>query len=364
MTIPETIDRPILMTGFPGFLATHLVETLAQHTEASLDLLVLASEFEQASRRLARLIEEYPSLQGRARLVRGDITREALGLSKADHERLRETVGVVWHLAAIYDLAVPRDVAFKVNVGGTRHVLDFCEACTNLERLNYVSTCYVSGDRRGTFREDELDLGQGFKNHYEETKFWAEVEVQRRASEIPTTIFRPGITVGDSRTGATEKFDGPYYVFGLLERLPEWLPIPNVGRGEAKVNIVPIDVLVAALAALGHEAGNEGQVFQLADPNPMRSRDIIERTLEHMGRNPAVGSVPESWVEKALANTQLESWTGVPQEALAYFNHPAHYDTRKATAALARHGIEFPHLSFYLPTLLDAFARRDEAPHS
>ncbi|RAL22836.1 3-beta hydroxysteroid dehydrogenase [Lujinxingia litoralis] len=352
-------DLPILMTGFPGFLASHLARELAGRGTAEFHLLVLPGERAAAQRRLTELSRDIPDLPQRVRLLTGDITRERLGLSPDAYRELCTTVGVVWHLAAIYDLAVPRDVAFEVNVGGTRQMLDFCEDCEDLARLNYVSTCYVSGDRTGTIREDELDVGQGFKNHYEETKFWAEVEVQRRSDTIPTTIFRPGITVGDSHTGATDKFDGPYYVFGLLERLPEWMPIPNVGRGDARVNIVPIDVLVESLAVLGHDPAHRGQVFHLADPHPMRAREIIRRTLEHMGRKAPAGSVPESWVQKALGNERLEDWIGVPREALDYFNHPANYDTSLAQKALAQHGIEFPHLSVYLPTLLDAFAQRD-----
>ena len=106
----------------------------------------------------------------------------------------------VWHLAAVYDLAVAPQVARRVNVDGTRNVLDFCREQPHLRRLQYVSTCYVSGRFEGEFTEDALDVGQAFRNHYEETKYEAELLVRKAMADgIPATIYRPGIVVGDSQ---------------------------------------------------------------------------------------------------------------------------------------------------------------------
>ena len=182
--------------------------------------------------------EDLPGLDGRCELLTGDISRTLLGLEPERYAELARTLAQVWHLAAIYDLAVPPDLAHRVNVVGTTNVLDLCEQCTGLQFMGYVSTCYVSGRRRGVILESELDCGQTFKNHYESTKFWAELEVQRR-TKVPSIIFRPGIVVGDSRTGITDKYDGPYFVLRLLQHLPAFLPVPNVGRGDAVVNIIP-----------------------------------------------------------------------------------------------------------------------------
>ena len=113
-------------------------------------------------------------------------------------------------LAAVYDLTVPEAVAQRVNVDGTARIIDFCWSREHLHRLQYVSTSYVSGNYDGEFTEDGLDEGQGFLNHYESTKYAAELLV-REAMEagLPATIYRPGIVVGDSRTGETQKYDGP-----------------------------------------------------------------------------------------------------------------------------------------------------------
>ena len=161
---------------------------------------------------------------------------EAVSRARALSTSLREA----WHLAAVYDLAVGRGVAQRVNVDGTRNLLEFMAAAPRFERLQYVSTAYVSGRTRGAFRETDLDVGQRFKNHYEETKFLAEVEVVR--SKLPATIYRPGVVVGDSQTGETAKFDGPYAVLRMMEKLPSPGLFPRVGIGMTAVTFVMLIV--------------------------------------------------------------------------------------------------------------------------
>src|ERR687896_2640040 len=197
----------VLLTGYPGFIGRRLADRLVDGG-ARVTALV--------ERRMAAAAREASG--GRVEVVEGDIAQRRLGLDGAEWDRLTAEVGHVFHLAAVYDLSVPLELAQRVNVDGTGNVLELCHACERLERLNYVSTAYVAGVRRGVVYEHELTLGQGFKNHYESTKFQAEVWVRSAMDEIPTTIYRPAIVVGDSRTGETQKFDGPYYLLRSISR--------------------------------------------------------------------------------------------------------------------------------------------------
>lgn len=355
------VDADALITGFPGFLATRLVEQLVQEQpEATLRLLVQQSFLAEAESRVEAIERRFPDFSGELVVFVGDITDDKLGVSDALYEELTASVGVVWHMAAIYNLSVPELQAYRVNVGGTNHVLDFCERCHDFQRLNYVSTCFVSGERKGTIFEDELDEGQSHHNHYESTKFWAEVEVQRRSRQLPTVIFRPSIVVGDSRTGQTDKYDGPYYLLKMLRRYPDWLPFPNIGTGEVLVNIVPVDFVVETMATLGLRPDCDGEVFHVADPNPMRARDIIELALRLMEKTRSLGSVPPRLVQAFLESEKMEEAIGVPREVVRYFNHDTRYDTARSQAALEDTDIWCPHLSTYLQVLLDYVDRHPE----
>jgi thioester reductase-like protein len=358
----DLVDGDILMTGFPGFIAGRLLEELfVYQTDVTVHLLVEPSRQADARQRLDELRDEHPEFEGDFELHPGDITDPKLGVPDETYQSLADSVEVVWHLAALYDLAVAEEPAYRVNVRGTVHVLDFCDACKNLRRFNYVSTCYVSGERNGKVYEDELDEGQGHNNHYESTKFWAEMEVQRRMDQVPTAIFRPGIVVGDSNTGETDKYDGPYYVFQLLDRLPDWVPMPNIGDGEAMVNLVPVDFVTEAMAFLGLKEDAAGTVYQLADPHPMRASDILAEAADCLGRAGTLGRVPARLVEGALRSQTVERLAGVPRQAISYFNRDAVYDASHTQRALKDTDIRCPHLSSYLPTLIAYYQAHPEA---
>ncbi|MCA9563662.1 MAG: SDR family oxidoreductase, partial [Myxococcales bacterium] len=271
-------------------------------------------------------------------------------------------VTTVWHIAAVYDLAVGELFAYRVNVVGTSKVLDFCEACANFERLNYVSTCYVAGERHGLVREDELDEGQGHKNHYESTKFWAELEVQRRRERIPTVIFRPLVVVGDSQTGEIPKYDGPYMLMRFISRLPQWVPPVFIGEGEAHFNIAPVDYVVGAMLAIAAKPDTDvvGEVFQLADPNPMRARDFLALVIRSMGRPEPKIALPKQVFDAILAVPQLRKLTGIPREGAVYFNHAVRFDVSNTLEALQDTDIRCPHPSTYMRTLLDYMYRNPE----
>lgn len=346
-------SKGVLVTGFPGFIAGRLVRRLAEERgDAEFFLLVEPRFCFVAKRACERLEAVVPSLVGRWHVVTGDVRRDGLGIDAESQAYLRPRVSEVWHLAAIYDLAVSQSIAYAVNVDGTDRVLDYCESLPEFDRLQYVSTCYVAGDRTGRIYEDELDHGQEFKNHYESTKFWAEARVRRRLDEVPATIYRPAIVVGDSTTGETVKGDGPYAVVQLLDRLPRWLPFVHVGRSDAPVNVVPVDFVVEAMVMLSSIDAAVGRTFALADPTPMRARDFLELTLEAMNRAPAVATVPAGAADRVLELERARDALGLSRESLAYFNHPASFDVSN-TARLLGDDLHCPRVDEYWPRLVD-----------
>jgi len=169
----------VFFTGFPGFLGSELLpRVLARSPEHRAVCLIQSKFVDQARSRLEHIEQSHPHLRGRIDLTVGDITESDLGLE--DYARIRDQTSEIFHLAAIYDLSVARDVAMRINVDGTRNVLDFAEGAPALRRLQYVSTCYVSGRHAGPFSEDDLYKGQSFNNYYEEAKYLAEIEVRAR----------------------------------------------------------------------------------------------------------------------------------------------------------------------------------------
>lgn len=351
------------MTGFPGFLGSALLpRLLARRDGVSALCLVQPHHVASAEERLREMEKEHPHTSGRIDLATGDITAAGLGLDSDLQPRLQE-VTEVWHLAAVYDLAVEEKIARAVNVEGTKQVLEFCRTRPGLERLQYVSTCYVSGQFDGMFGEDELDVGQDFRNHYETTKFDAEMLVREAMAEgMPATIYRPGIVVGDSVTGETQKFDGPYFLARFLQRQLIVAAVPAVGDvDKVKVSLVPCDFVIAAMDELSVQTDSIGQTFALTDPDPPTVREMVDTFAKHLGKRviwvPLPLGITRVVVEKVPG---LEWLLGLPAEALDYFASPTTYATSRTTAALAGTGVACPAFADYAPTLLDFMTTHPE----
>ncbi len=354
----------VLLTGFPGFLGSELVRRiLARSAKPSVLCLVQPKFMSLAKKRLAEIEAELAppirkgakaGLAGRLELVPGDITQKDLGLENL--ATLAREVTEIFHLAAVYDLSVKRESAMKINVLGTRNVLEFAARCAKLRRLQYVSTCYVSGRYAGIFREDDLVRGQEFNNFYEETKYLAEVEVRESMKAgLPASIYRPAVVTGDSRTGETQKYDGPYYVIRWLLKQPTVavLPVPGDPK-RTRINLVPRDFVIDAIAALSQAKSSAGKCYQLADPDPPTIDDAITLMGKATGRVivrvPMPLNVAKSAIEYVPGVYQL---LGIPASAVDYFIHPTFYDTTHADHDLAALGIRCPKLADYMPHLVE-----------
>ncbi len=344
-----------LMTGFPGFLGSALLPLLLKDRPDAKALLLVQDKFEALAReRLKQLEGRHLGLRDRAEVLVGDITLPGLGMKSFEGG---SQIGEIFHLAAVYDLAMPRALGMRVNLEGTRRVLEFAQDCQSLKRFHYVSTCYVSGRYCGIFREQDLDKGQVFNNYYEETKFLAEVEVERaQRGGLPVTIYRPAIVVGDSTTGATQKYDGIYFLTGLLLRQPRWFSlVPVTGDPDAcRLNLVPSDFVVRAIAYLSHLEISEGQVYQLADPEPLTVRELIGECARCTGRRPLQVPLPRGLTRWSLKHLEpLQRLVGIPAESVDYFVHPTHYTSDHTLRHLAGTDIQAPRLGSYLQTLVD-----------
>ncbi|REJ77371.1 MAG: NAD-dependent epimerase/dehydratase family protein [Acidobacteria bacterium] len=343
--------KKIFVTGFPGFLAGRLVERLAG-PDVEFFLLVQEQFFDKAMKDIAEISERTGTPAKNFAVIGGDITEVDLGMNEADVETvIRETTDV-FHLAAIYDLAVEKELAYKVNVKGTEYVSDLVRRMPKLHRYNYISTCYVAGKRDDRIFENELEHDEGFRNYYEETKYFAELEVEALKNELPVTIFRPSVVCGDSKTGETAKYDGIYYVIKFLLRFPEVFRLVNVGNEDVKLNLVPVDFVVEGMAALSEDENAVGKTVALADPKPLTTKALCDSIAESITNKKSVITPPAKVVEKFLKSSISPSITGLPHPGVPYFFIPQTYDTSVMEELLEPHGVECPRFEDYVKNLV------------
>ncbi|MDM5336574.1 SDR family oxidoreductase [Fictibacillus enclensis] len=341
------------ITGFPGFLASMLLkEMLKRYKECEFVLLVHPSQIEKA--------KDLAANRPNVRLFTGDITKAGLRLSPEQTDWLKNHITHVFHLAAVYDLAVPEQIAANINITGTRNINAFVKELPHLARYVYFSTAYVSGKRTGLIKEDELDAGQTFKNHYESTKFAAE-KLVAELDGVPYTIIRPGVVVGHSKTGETIKFDGPYFIMRFLDKL-RYVPVPYLGKSEALFNVVPFDYIIDATLCLAESDDAVNKVFHLTDPSPYESRKLYRMICEELiGKAPS-WTIPPAVVEFMLSFSFFRRFFKVEKEALEYFRCACQYDAANTSKVLAKAGVQCPDFKDYVSSMVAYYKENRKDP--
>ncbi|MFY9469644.1 MAG: SDR family oxidoreductase, partial [Solirubrobacterales bacterium] len=354
------------VTGGTGFVGRHLLGRLLER-KGRIYVLVRP----QSKERMDAIVERLGAPKGRIVQLTGDITEPNLALSKADRDRIA-AVDHFFHLGAIYDLTAGDQANRETNVAGTINAVRLANQLGKAT-FHHISSIAVAGRYNGVFREDMFDAGQRLDFPYDRTKFEAE-QIVREECTRPWRVYRPGMVVGDSKTGAIDKVDGPYIIFRPLKLarkvIPAWLPTAGIVGGQA--NIVPVDFVAGAIDHLAHKPGLDGRAFHLVDPYPPTVGEAISIFARAAGAptfsirtgNPAIQSIPRMLLQLAdatppgkRATTELLGHLGIPRQVIAYLDNPTRFDSTETLRELDGSGLAVPPLEAYAKTLWDYWER-------
>ena len=356
------------VTGATGFIGKRLVRKLLSDEGSVVWFLMRPASADK----VPALLTYWGVDHARAIPVYGDLCNAQLGIADAVRQSLINRVDHFFHLAAIYDLKSDADQQIAVNVDGTRNTVQLANAL-QARCLHHVSSIAAAGLFEGIFREDMFDEAENLDHPYFATKHASE-KIVRDESTVPFQIYRPGMVVGDSRTGEMDKIDGPYYFFKLIQRIRELLPpwMPTIGIEGGRINIVPVDYVVDAMYHIAHLPNLHGRCFHLTDPEPMRVGDVLN-TFARAAHAPTMslrinaallGFIPKSVKKGLLSLTPVRRVKdavmkdlGLPPELMQFVNYPTRFDNRDTAIALKGSAISCPRLDDYADRLWDYWER-------
>jgi NAD(P)-dependent dehydrogenase (short-subunit alcohol dehydrogenase family) len=356
------------VTGATGFIGKRLVKALLARRGTTVSFLVRPG----SEGKVAGLMEYWGVSKQRAQAVPGDLTAKKLGVSADAMKALKGQVDGVYHLAAVYDLGADEASQVQVNIEGTRNMVEFAKAI-EAKHVHHVSSIAAAGLYEGVFREDMFDEAENLEHPYFMTKHESE-KIVRKECKVPWSVYRPALVVGDSKTGEMDKIDGPYYFFKLIQRMRQFLPpwMPTIGLEGGRINIVPVDFVVAAIDHISHHHRASGKCYHLVDPAGYRVGDVLDifSKAAHAPKmslfiNAALlGFIPKSVKKGMMAlapvrrvrNAVMKD-LGVPEDMLTFVNYPTRFDRRETDAALKGSGIECPNLNDYAWRLWDYWER-------
>jgi len=355
------------VTGGTGFIGGYLIGALLKRGKPVYVLVRRGS-----ASKLQALRARWGATDRQIVGVTGDITRPNLGVAPAEVAKLKGKIDHFFHLAAIYDLMAPAEAQEKANIEGTRHAIRLAESL-GAGCFHHMSSIAAAGLYEGIFREDMFDEAEDLDHPYFRTKHESE-GVVRHECKRPFRIYRPGFVVGDSKTGYIDKVDGPYYFFKAIQKMRQMLPqwMPTVGIEGGRINIVPVDFVVAAMDFIAHRKGLDGKCFHLTDPEPQRIGEVLNifaqaahAPLMTMRVNAKLfGFIPMpilhglgSLAPVRRAMRVVLTDLGIPRDVFKFVNWPTRYDNREAARALKGSGIEVAPLKSYAPALWDYWER-------
>jgi thioester reductase-like protein len=354
----------VFLTGATGFVGMELLARYLEGTDRRVYALVRGSDDREVAARMERALRclygpAHPYAD-RVVAMRGELTRRALGLGRR-RDALAERVCEIVHGAATVSFQLALDASRATNVGGTRRMLEFAKRCQQrggLRRFSYVSTAYVAGEHAGCFSEDELSMGQRFRNPYEQSKFEAECLVARWRASLPITVMRPSIIVGERDSGWTTSFNVLYWPLRAFAR-GAYAVLP--ARAEAPADVVPVDYVADAIFALSQMPEAESVTFHLTAGRCVSSvGELVELASEFFRRprprlvdpriyrrvvRPALALVTrDERRRRTLARSEL---------FFPYFATNTRFDDRRCRVALRGAGIRPTPLRSYFDRLAE-----------
>ncbi|MEM7312606.1 MAG: SDR family oxidoreductase [Planctomycetota bacterium] len=285
----------VLLTGATGLLGQYLVRDmlLDGHRVA---VLVRPTKKQTPAQRIEQTMQMWDEQLGRPLprpvVIPGDITQEGLGLSPEDQEWVKSHCTTMLHCAASLQFVEHKGEPWRTNIDGTKNVLSFCEA-NEINEMHYVSTAYVCGHRQEVVMEDDLDVGQEFRNDYEQSKFTAEKMVR----ECPAfaaeklTVYRPVVITGDSETGYTSTYHGTYLYMKLAsvlrgnvepnEKGEYHIPVRWGLKGDERRNITAVEWNSKVMLRIFNTPEAHGKTLHMAPSDPITMKDAIDYASDY-----------------------------------------------------------------------------------
>jgi thioester reductase-like protein len=259
----------IFLTGSTGYIGAHIASNLLADHSDPLNLLIRARDPQEARARLWRSLQLHLDfarfeffLNSRIQIFLGDLTGPQFGLNDGDYRRLVRTTDSVIHCAASLNRKSEKS-CLNVNLRGTLEVIQLAMRARDehgLRRFSHVSTVAVAGHRSNEVVEEDtsIDWNRSDYDPYARTKKFCEHMVRQLLPDVPRTIFRPSIVLGDSRRPETNQFD-MVRAFVFLAGLPA-LPFNPADR----IDVVPVDFVAGAVARLHQKEKPDHEIYHLS----------------------------------------------------------------------------------------------------
>lgn len=341
-------DRVVLLTGFPDFGARQLAKQLLANEPRLLLYCVVRDSCSGAAHSVVQALPQ--AQRERVVMFSGDPSAMDMGLSGAELRELAAQVHTIFHFA---HESWSSDLASTewINVQGTREAIEMAKACRLLGNLVLLSSVAVAGTRDGVAYENDLDTSQTSHSVVLQTTVETEKIARRAMSQVPITVLRTSVVIGDTDTGEVDRLEGPYDVMVTIIEAGPHVSIALPLRGDELLNLVPVDYVARAAHRIGFDTRAPGRTVHVVDSAPLPARRVFELVAHATGRRSPHASFAASMARAISRGPGLKPFIKGSQTLQEMVTTNVRYDTRNADELLRGTGIICPPFESYVDVI-------------
>lgn len=355
-------NKTFLLTGATGLIGSYLLKILLLNGHR-VYVIARSQNGKTAQERVESLLRFwdpaiFSTYQSRMIVLEGDVRHKFAGLKKEKIRLLQKEVQEIYHLAATIEISLPMDVIRKINVQGTRNILELALLINKggaLKKINHVSSVYICGDYRGVFNENSYNVGQHFNTTYEQSKFEAEKIVRMyRHKGLWVDIFRPPLVMGESMTGKIPIYRN-IYRFLLYCKLELFDHLPLFG---CVVNIAPVDFVAQAIYKISQSSNKRNATYHVFPDFAVPMSRIINFASRILDFHKPRIIPPDKFDPQKCTPAQRI----ILNKTIFAFNIQATLDSKSTNKLLQKHRLVLKNYSDRMLTVMIGYLRKHKTP--